>query len=750
MPKTRLRTGRHYPLGATWDGRGVNFALFSSAAQKVELCLFDRVDGTETRRIELEHHLHNVWYGYLLDARPGDLYAFRVHGPYNPGDGLRCNPHKLLLDPYARSIVGDVQWSNAHYGYVVGDEEADLSFSEEDDAALMPKCRVVDDAFDWGADASPHRPWHESVIYEVHVKNFTARHPGVPEALRGTYAGLAHPAALEHLKSLGVTAVELLPVHAFLDDQRLAEAGMRNHWGYNTIGFFAPEQRYAREDAVREFKQMVKDLHAAGLEVILDVVYNHTAEGNELGPTLSFKGIDHRAYYRLKPDDRRYGMDTTGCGNSLNTRSPAVIRMIMDSLRYWVTQMHVDGFRFDLAVALARDHGPFDPHAGLFAAIAQDPVLSQVKMIAEPWDLGEGGYQIGGFPAGWAEWNGAYRDTVRSFWCGAEGHFAELSRRLCGSSDLFGAPGRRPTDSINLVTVHDGFTLNDLVSFNHKHNESNGEDNRDGESHNRSWNCGAEGATDDPLVGVMRERQKRNLLATLLLSLGTPLLLGGDEMGRTQQGNNNAYCQDSEISWFDWTLGDDDRRLLEFTQALLAFRRDQPVLRRVNFLSGEVDDDGHKDVTWLRPDGEEMTTEDWQQPALREVAAMFCGWKTGQFTEGDKPLVGDSLLLLINGQPDPVDFALPALQGAQWTPRFDTRTPTGRPATEGQPAQGRYVLAARAIAVLVQPARLPARPDAAAAAAQAKEAIEVARSGSEGSELAAPAPGETTTAGDPS
>ncbi|AKJ29521.1 glycogen debranching protein [Caldimonas brevitalea] len=678
--------------------------MYSSVAEQVELCLFDALDQPETRRIELLHHRHNVWYGYVPDLAPGALYGFRVHGPYAPEQGLRCNPHKLLLDPYARAIVGELRWSSAHYSHEVDAAAGAAEVTNtEDNAALCPKCQVVDEHFDWGDDALLHTPWSDTLIYEVHVKGFTQQHPEVPPELRGTYAGLASPPAIAHLKRLGVTAVELLPVHAFIDDERLVKLGLRNYWGYNSIGFFAPEMRYSASKTIDEFKQMVKTLHANGIEVILDVVYNHTAEGHHLGPTLSLKGIDNPTYYRLKEDDKRLYVDYTGCGNTVNTRHQAVVRLIMDSLRYWVTQMHVDGFRFDLASALGRGNSGFDPHASFFAAIAQDPVLSHVKLIAEPWDLGEGGYQVGGFPAGWAEWNGRYRDTVRGFWSGQEGHLAELSKRLCGSSDIYQHSRRCPTDSVNLVTVHDGFTLQDLVSYNHKHNEANGEDNRDGENHNRSWNRGAEGDTDDELVLALRERQKRNLLLTLLLSQGTPLLLGGDELGRTQRGNNNAYCQDNPISWFDWTTTPSSQHLCDFVARLTAFRRSQPALRRTTFFTGRLDEDGHKDLTWLTPEGVEMRQHDWEQPALRAVAALVCGWKASPSAGGDDTQKADSVLILINAQQDPITFTLPDHHGPSWVPRFDTRTPGGLPAHEGEPTQDEYVVAGRSIAVLTQP-----------------------------------------------
>jgi glycogen operon protein len=708
MARQRSRTGRPFPLGATWDGRGVNFAIFSSIAEKIELCLYD-AGHRETRRIELPHTRGGLWYGYVRDCRPGDLYGYRVHGPYNPAQGQRCNPNKLLLDPYAKSIVGPLEWSDAHYGYQVGSPDADLSFSDLDSAPQSPKSQVVDDAFDWGDDRPPAIAAADTVFYEVHVKGFTKQHPGVREDLRGTYAGLASESSIAHLKSLGVTTLELLPVHAFVDDHHLLERGLSNYWGYNSIGFFCPEMRYGAAGpglgTIAEFKGMVKLLHAAGIEVILDVVYNHTAEGNHLGPTLCFKGIDHGAYYRLSPADLRYCADYTGTGNTLDTGSSVVVRMIADSLRYWVEQMHVDGFRFDLASTLGRNaQAQFDPNNRFFQAIAKDPVLSKVKLIAEPWDVGDGGYQVGGFPKPWAEWNGGYRDTVRDVWCGADGHMAALARPLCGSSETYAHSGRGPTTSVNLVTVHDGFPLHDLVSYNGKHNEANGEDNRDGENHNRGWNCGIEGETDDEVVLALRERQKRNLLATLLLSLGTPLLLAGDEIGRTQGGNNNGYCQDNAISWLDWQLDERRGRLLAFVQRLIALRRDMPVLRRSRFFSAEADANGHKDIAWFTPQGEEMKAEAWQQPGLHAIAAMLCGWRIGEQVEGQPAPSGDSLLILFNRQADAVWFALPELRGRTWLPRIDTCTATGSAKDEGRPVEGGYLVAGRSLAVLSQAA----------------------------------------------
>ncbi len=551
-PINAVWPGRPNPRGATWDGEGVNFALFSEHAEKVELCIFDDAGRRELQRIELREQTDLIWHCYLPEARPGMLYGYRVHGPYQPEEGHRFNPNKLLLDPYARHIDGSVRWSDALFGYTVGSKREDLSFDRRDSARGMPKCKVIDPAFTWGEDRRPRVPWNDMIIYETHVRGFTMRHPEVPPAMRGTYAGLSSAPAIEYLKRLGVTTVELMPVHAFVDDRYLVERGLANYWGYNTIGYFAPEAHYSASGKVAEFKTMVKTLHSAGLEVILDVVYNHTAEGNHLGPTLSFRGLDNACYYRLTPEDRRYYVDYTGCGNTLNMVHPRVLQMIMDSLRYWVTEMHVDGFRFDLASALARELHEVDRLGAFFDILRQDPVLSEVKLIAEPWDLGEGGYQVGNFPVGWSEWNDKYRDTMRAYWKGDGGLIGEFAQRITGSSDLYRRGGRRPHASINFVSAHDGFTLADLVSYNQKHNEANQEDNRDGHDNNLSWNCGVEGPTDDPAVRALRARQQRNLLATLLLSQGVPMLLAGDEIGRSQRGNNNAYCQDNEVSWIDW------------------------------------------------------------------------------------------------------------------------------------------------------------------------------------------------------
>jgi isoamylase len=600
--------GRPYPRGATWDGMGVNFALFSESAERVELCLFDPGGRHEVQRIALREQTDQVWHGYLPQARPGLLYGYRVHGPYRPQQGQRFNGHKLLLDPHARNIVGSLRWHDAVFGYRVGHADADLSFDRRDSAAWMPRCKVVESAFSWGDDRPPEVPWHDMVIYEAHVRGFTRRHPEVPPALRGTYAGMSSAPVIEYLKRLGVTTLELMPVHAFVDDRRLHERGLRNYWGYNSIGYFAPEHRYSASGKISEFKTMVRTLHAAGIEVILDVVYNHTAEGNELGPTLSFRGIDNAAYYRLVPEAPRHYQDFTGTGNTLDMQHPRVLQLLMDSLRYWVTEMHVDGFRFDLASALARELFEVDRLSAFFDVLRQDPVLTRVKLIAEPWDLGSGGYQVGNFPVGWAEWNDKYRDTMRAYWKGGGGLIGEFAQRLTGSSDLYNRSSRRPYASVNFIAAHDGFTLADLVAYNDKHNEANGEENRDGNDHNLSWNCGVEGPTQDPAVLALRARQQRNFIATLLLSQGVPMLLAGDEIGRTQHGNNNAYCQDNELSWLDWTPDDGKRSLLEFTRRLIALRAAHPVFRRRDFFQGRpLIGTAIRDIVWLQPDGAEMT-----------------------------------------------------------------------------------------------------------------------------------------------
>jgi len=671
--------GRSYPLGATWDGEGVNFALFSENATGVELCLFDAHDSPqESHRIPFEERTEQVWHLYLPEARPGQHYGYRVHGPYEPEAGHRFNSSKLLIDPYAKAIASTVEWSDAMFGYRIGDPAADLSKDDRDNAGSVPKGVVIDQAFTWGGDKLLRTPWDQTVIYEVHVKGFTARHPDVPESHRGTYAGLTSPAALEYLKSLGVTAVELLPVHHFVRDKHLYDQGRHNYWGYNSIGFFSPDVRYARSpkrgEHVREFKTMVKTLHSEGLEVILDVVYNHTGEGNHLGPTMSFRGIDNAAYYRLMPDNKRYYMDYTGTGNTLNVTHPRTLQLIMDSLRYWVQEMHVDGFRFDLASTLARELHDVDRLSAFFDIIHQDPVLSQVKLIAEPWDLGEGGYQVGNFPVGWAEWNGRYRDTIRRYWKGDGGQAGELAYRLTGSSDLYESGGRRPHASINFVTAHDGFTLNDLVSYNEKHNEANGEGNRDGTDDNASWNCGVEGPTDNPDVIALRERQKRNFLATILLSQGVPMICGGDEIGRTQRGNNNAYCQDNELSWYDWKLDRSSRDLFAFAQRLIALRREHPVLRRRRFFQGgRIWGSEVKDLAWFRPDGKEMTEDDWNKGYVRCLGLRLAGDAIEEKDEKGRRIIGDTLLILLNAHHEALPFIMPAhKRGVRWEPLLET------------------------------------------------------------------------------
>ena len=667
-----VRPGDPFPLGATWDGRGTNFSIFSEVAERVELCLFDR-DGRETR-VNLPERTAFCWHAYLRGVGPGQRYGFRVHGPWDPANGLRCNPAKLLVDPYARAITGGIEWNAAVFPYPLGGD--DLQRNDDDNAAYMPKAVVLDDAFDWEDDAPLHRKLHETVIYEVHLKGFTKQHPDIPEPIRGTYTGLAHPAALEYLSSLGVTAVELLPIHEFVHEMHLLDKGLRNYWGYHSYGYFAPHSEYSSQGdtggQVREFKQMVKTLHAAGLEVILDVVYNHTGEGNHLGPMLNLKGIDNRAYYRTVETDGRYYMDYTGTGNSLNMRHPHALMLVMDSLRYWVQEMHVDGFRFDLASTLARGLYEVDRLSAFFDIIHQDPTLSGVKLIAEPWDLGEGGYQVGNFPVRWCEWNGRYRDTVRDYWRGQGATLGEFASRFTGSSDLYEDNGRRPYASVNFVTAHDGFTLRDLVSYNERHNEANGENGNDGESHNRSWDCGVEGPTDDPAVNALRSRQQRNILTTLFLSQGIPMLLGGDEIGRTQRGNNNAYCQDNEISWFDWN--NVDKELLEFTRRLIHLHARHPAFRRRGWFKGRpVRGAGVGDIAWFRPDGKEMVDEDWLQTHTQSFTVFLNGDALRELDDDGRVVRDDSFLLLFNAHYEPLEFTIPAQSfGRTWTVVIDT------------------------------------------------------------------------------
>lgn len=676
LRKTTVLEGKPFPLGATWDGLGVNFAIFSASATKVELCLFDDDGQTELERIELPEYTDEVWHGYLPSARPGTVYAYRVHGPYEPDAGHRFNPNKLLLDPYAKQLVGELRWGPELFGYELGHKDKDLSFDSRDSASLMQKCRVIDPAFTWGRSLKPDTPWDQTIIYEMHVKGFTKRHLMVPEQDRGTFLGLAHPHVPEYLRSIGVTAAELLPVHAFVDDSYLVEKGLRNYWGYNSIGFFAPDPRYQRSSGVREFKEMINQFHANGLEVILDVVYNHTAEGNELGPTLSFKGIDNASYYRLLPDQKRYYINDTGTGNTVNLSHQRVLQMVSDSLRYWADEMRVDGFRFDLATILGREPYGFDEGGGFLDTCRQDPLLSSVKLIAEPWDIGPGGYQVGQFPPGWAEWNDKFRDTVRSFWKGDAGMLPQLAKRISGSGDLFNKRGRKPWATVNFVTAHDGFNLNDLVSYNDKHNEANGEDNRDGHSNNHSWNHGVEGPTDDTAIVQLRERQKRNLMATTILSLGTPMLLAGDEFGHTQHGTNNAYAQDNETTWLDWTSQSaDGRALRDFTRKLIAIRKTFPILHRTRFPVGIYNEElDVKDVTWLSPDGNEMGIAQWEDGNARCFGMLLDGraQRTGIRRRGSDA----TLLLVYNAHHDVVNFVLPDVsEGQGWLCIVDTNQP---------------------------------------------------------------------------
>jgi isoamylase len=697
--------GKPFPLGATWDGEGTNFSLFSENAEHVELCLFDEADNETS--VPLAERMAFNWHCYLPGIGPGQRYAYRVHGPWAPEEGHRFNPHKLLIDPYAKSVEGPVRWEAANtLPYVPGGgEAADLAADDEDDATAIPKCVVIDPSFDWEGDGHLRTPWHDTVIYEVHVKGFTAAHPAVRDDLRGRYAGLASEDAIAHLHSLGVTAVELLPVHHIIDEHHLVQKGLGNYWGYSSIGYLAPHALYAatgtRGEQVREFKGMVKALHRAGIEVILDVVYNHTAEGNHLGPMLGFKGVDNASYYRLVPDDPRYYMDFTGTGNSLNPVHPSVLRLIMDSLRYWVIDCHVDGFRFDLASALAREFYDVDRLSAFFDVIHQDPVLSQVKLIAEPWDVGPGGYQVGNFPILWTEWNGMYRDCVRDFWRGQCG-LADFAQRFTGSSDLYQSDGRTPVASINFVTAHDGFTLADLVSYNDKHNEANLEDNRDGTEDNRSWNCGVEGPADDPEVNALRDRQMRNFLTTLLLSQGVPMLLGGDELARTQNGNNNAYCQDNEISWFDWGIDERRERLLEFTRRLIHFRLAHPVFRRTQFLTGASPlGSGLPDSWWFRTDGRKMARRDWADGALRAIGLFLNGEEIPAKAWQGEPVTDESFLLLFNSHHEPVTFLLPPRRfGQRWKLELSTAAPSMDEGERSWAARSRVEVEARSIIVL--------------------------------------------------
>jgi len=705
---TEVWPGQSYPRGATWDGQGVNFALFSQHAEQVELCLFDDTGRHERQRIKLRERTDHVWHCYLPQARPGMAYGYRVHGPYKPDDGHRFNPNKLLLDPYAKDMVGQLRWSDALYGYTVGSKREDQSFDRRDSAAMMPKGRVLEPAFTWGDDHSPGIPWQDMVIYELHVRGFSMTHPDVPPALRGTYAALGCASVIDYLRRLGVTTVELLPVHSYPNDRHLAEKGLQNFWGYNTLGFFTPEVRYSASHRVREFKTMVRNLHAAGIEVILDVVYNHTCEGNQLGPSLSLRGIDNASYYILNNDNRRYYDDFTGCGNTVNLEHPRALQLVMDSLRYWVQEMHVDGFRFDLASALARESGKVENLGGFFDAIRQDPVLNKVKLIAEPWDLGHGGYQVGNFPPGWAEWNDQYRDQIRGFWKGDNGLISDLARRLTGSQDLYGWSGKRPNASINFVTAHDGFTLHDLVSYNDKHNDANGENNRDGHSHNLSWNCGVEGPTDDADVLALRARQKRNLLTTLLLSQGVPMLLAGDELGNSHQGNNNVYCQDNALAWLNWNLTPDKTEMLAFVRQLILLRRRHSSFRRRNFLLGQpVEDDAIKDCDWFKADGQPMSPQDWEEPHALSMGMLLSGNGISEHGPRGERLKDDHFLLLFNAHHDAIEFTLPPAIGGPWKRIVDTHDgfiapPEGIPAYDTTPVweAPTYPLMPRSVVVL--------------------------------------------------
>jgi len=685
--------GAPYPLGATWDGQGVNFALFSEHGTGVDLCLFAAADHADQQDVvHLTERTNQVWHCYLPDVRPGQLYGYRVHGPYEPEQGLRFNPTKLVLDAYAKAITGQMRWDDTPYGYTIGSPDEDLTRDDRDSAGAMPKCVVIDPSFDWRGDRAPKIPWNQTVIYECHVKGMTISHPDVPQRLRGTYLGLCAEPIIQHLRALGVTSVELLPIHHHITRRRLAEHGLTNYWGYDSIGFFAPDIRFAIDDPVREFKEMVRAFHGAGLEVILDVVYNHTPEGDHLGPTLAFKGIDNPAYYHLLPDDPRQYVDFTATGNTLNLRHPKSLQLVMDSLRYWVTEMHVDGFRFDLAPALARELWEVDRLSAFFDVIHQDPVLSQVKLIAEPWDVGPGGYQVGMFPVGWAEWNGKYRDTVRRLWRGEEGQLAEVASRLSGSADIYQWTQRSAYASVNFVTCHDGFTLHDLVSYKQKHNEANGENNEDGSNDNLSRNWGAEGPTDDAVILEARDRTMRNFIATLAFSQGVPMLSHGDEIARTQRGNNNAYCQDNETAWVNWKVDERQRALLEFARRVFAIRAENPVLRRRTFFTGQVvEHPGLKDLTWLRADGAELTEEDLQDAGAGSLGMLINGDATDETDDRGVPIKGDTMLLLINAGETDVGFTLPNHGG--WSTLIDT-------ARAPQPPGERYRLSACSLALL--------------------------------------------------
>lgn len=676
VQKSRVTEGQPFPLGATWDGLGVNFALFSAHATKVELCLFDEQGETEIERIELPECTDEIWHGYLPDAHTGQIYGYRVHGPYEPESGHRFNPNKLLIDPYAKQLVGELKWCDELFGYTIGSPDLDLSFDTRDSAPFVPKARVVDPAFTWGKHHARQVPWDSTVIYETHLRGISMRHPAVPERLRGTFAGLMNREMLDHIRQLGVTSIELLPIHAFADSHHLQQKGLTNYWGYDSMAFFAPHESYLSNGSLNEFKEMVSHIHDAGLELILDVVYNHTAEGNELGPTLSMRGIDNATYYRLMPDNARYYVNDSGTGNTLDLSHPCVLRMVTDSLRYWSTEMGVDGFRFDLGTILARNaQDGFDERHGFHLACRQDPKLSKLKLIAEPWDCGIGGYQVGAFPPGWMEWNDRYRDTVRAFWRGDSGKLPELASRLTASGDLFNQRGRRPYASVNFITAHDGFTLKDLVSYNDKHNDANGEDNCDGTDNNLSYNHGVEGSTDNPEINELRWRQMRNLMSTLLFSQGTPMMVAGDEFGRTQGGNNNAYCQDNEISWLDWDLDDERQKFLEFTRHVIRLRRSYPILRRGRFLVGEYNEElDVKDVSWFSPSGDEMSNEQWEDSNARCLGMLMDG--RAQPTGIRKTGADSTLLLILNAHDDVVNFILPEVaRGSGWVCLVDTNRP---------------------------------------------------------------------------
>ncbi|TFE66992.1 glycogen debranching protein GlgX [Methylacidiphilum caldifontis] len=697
-----IKPGKPYPLGATWDGKGVNFSLFSENATKVELCLFDS-SGQNEQRIVLTEETDFVWHVYLEGVLPGQLYGYRVHGPYEPQQGHRFNPQKLLIDPYAKLVSKPLEWNNALFGYKIGDPQEDLSFNDQDSAPFVPLGVVIDTSFSWGEDSRPAIPWHKTIIYEAHLKSLTKRMPGIAEELRGTYLGLASEPVINHLLKLGITTIELLPVHQHVDESHLVEKGLTNYWGYNSLYFFAPELRYVVKDSkldpLAQFKTMVRTLHSVGIEVILDVVYNHTAEGNHLGPTLSFRGIDNCSYYRLVSDNPRYYMDFSGCGNSLNMRNPRVIQLIMDSLRYWVCEMHVDGFRFDLASALARELFDVDKLSTFFEVIRQDPVLSQVKLIAEPWDIGAGGYQVGNFPVGWAEWNGKYRDAVRKFWRADLGMLAEFASRISGSSDLYEQSGRKPYASINFICCHDGFTLLDLVSYNQKHNEANLEDNRDGQNENYSWNCGVEGPTDDPHVLQLRLKQRKNLLSTLFLSIGVPMLYCGDEMGHSQKGNNNCYCQDNELSWVNWQLSEQDEELLQFVCELIKIRKTEPVFQRRKFFHGRaIRGSEVRDIRWLDVNGELLTDESWNAGYIKSFGVYLAGDMIGDIDEQGNQVLGNSMLILFNSSESPLSFTLPKRREEKpWTIVFDSADTEFSQKEKEYPGGSSYMLKERSI-----------------------------------------------------